>query len=138
MTVTATVSATCTITAGNLAFGAYDTVSGTAVDGAATVTVACTKGGSATITLDQGANSGSGSTDASPNRRMKTGSNFLSYGLFSDSTRSTVWGNTTGTGVGYTAASSAATGITVYGRIIASQDVPAGSYSDTVVATITF
>ena len=138
MSVSATVSDSCTISAGALAFGAYDTVAGSAVDGTATLSVACTQGASSTITLGQGANADSGSTDAAPLRRLANGTDTLSYALFQDSGRSTVWGNTGGTGAGYTASSAAPTDVTVYGRIAASQSVPAASYSDTVVATITF
>ena len=139
LTVTASVSSGCTITGNTLAFGAYDTVSGAQVDNAASIAVACTTGTDSTVTLDQGSNAGGGSTDAAPIRRMTDGSsNFLGYALFSDSLRTTVWGNTPLTGKGYLAASSAPTNLTVSGRIAANQDVPAGSYTDTVIATITF
>jgi spore coat protein U-like protein len=47
-----------------------------------------------------------------------------------------VWNSTAP--VAYTAVSKAASSLTVYGRVAAGQDVPAGSYSDTVIATITF
>ena len=138
MNVSATVSNNCTISAGALSFGTYDTVSGSAVDSTATLSVACTEGASSTITLGQGANADTGSTDAAPLRRMAAGAERLSYSLFQDTGRTTAWGNTAGTGVGYTASSSAASNQTVYGRIAASQDVPAGSYTDTVVVTVTF
>lgn len=139
MSVSATVSDSCTISAGDLSFGAYDTVAGSAVAGSAVLSVACTTGAAANVTLDQGANPGGGSSDADPDRWMSDGaSNLLSYSLFQDSGHTTEWGNTSGTGVSYSAASSAASNISVYGQIDASQDVPAGSYSDTVVATISF
>jgi spore coat protein U-like protein len=138
MAVSATVSSTCAISAGSMAFGAYDPVAATQVDGSATVSVNCTKGAAAKITLGQGQNAGGGSTDAIPARRMTDGSSFLTYALFSDASRTTVWANTAATGVTYNAASSAQQQITVYGRITASQDIPAGSYTDSVVATITF
>lgn len=137
--VSATVSSTCSITAGSLAFGAYDPVAGTQIDGTATISVSCTRGATATVTLGQGANANAGSTDTVPLRRMKdSGTNRLSYSLFSESTRTTTWGNTAPTGLGYTASSSSATALTVFGRITSAQDVPAGSYTDTVLATITF
>lgn len=137
--VTATVSNSCTITGGTLAFGTYDTISGAEVSGSGSISVACTKGASATITLGQGQNADTGSTDASPLRRMSDGgSNFLKYSLFTDSGHTTVWGNTAGTGKSYTATSSTAAAQTVFGSISSSQDVPAGSYSDSVVATVTF
>ena len=132
-TVSASVSANCTISAGALAFGAYDPVvanASTDLDQISTVTVACTKGSTGVVSLDNGVNA-SGST-----RRMKSGANFLSYEMYNDSGRTVVW-NATNT-VSYTAASKASTGLTLYGRVAAGQDVPVGAYSDTVVATITF
>jgi len=141
LSVTATVSANCTIATAPLAFGGYDPIGANAaapLDGTGTVTVTCTSGSAATITLGQGANAAGGSTDAIPLRRMTDGSShFLSYFLYQDSGRSTVWGNTGGTG-GSATGTGAADSHTVYGRISAGQNVPAGSYSDTVVATVTF
>jgi spore coat protein U-like protein len=64
-------------------------------------------------------------------------SNRLSYFLYSDAGWTTVWANTVGTGVAHTGTATA-TAITVYGQVTAGQNVPAGSYSDTVVATVTF
>jgi spore coat protein U-like protein len=138
MAVSATVSSDCSISAAALAFGTYNATGSTNLDGSATLTVQCTTASSATITLGQGSNAGSGSTDASPARRLKDGSsNFLSYSLYQDSNRSTIWGNTAGTGAAYTG-TGVSTSVTVYGRVTSGQNVPAGSYSDTVVATITF
>lgn len=138
MSVSATVSDNCTISAGALPFGSYDPLSGSDVDGSAVLTVACTEGTSSTVTLGQGSNSDTGSTDAAPLRRMSGGSDYLSYDLHQDSGRTTVFGNTGGTGVAYVASSSTASTVNVYGRIPSGQSVAAASFSDTVVATITF
>jgi spore coat protein U-like protein len=139
MNVSATVSDSCSISAGALTFGAYDTVSGLAVDGSAALTVACTSGSSAEITLGQGDNADTGSTDAAPLRRMSDGAtSFLSYQLYQDAGHLTGWGNTSGTSVAYEASSAAPSTVSVYGSVDAGQDVPAGAYTDTVVATITF
>lgn len=140
LSVTAAVSANCTISTSAVAFGAYDPVSAnaaSALDGSGSVTVTCTKDSNGTITLGQGANANTGSTDAAPLRRLSDGSNFLSYALFSDASRSTEWGNTAGTGVVHTGTGSSAA-VSVYGRVASAQNVPAGNYSDTVVATVTF
>lgn len=141
LSVTASVSANCTISTAAVAFGAYDPVSAnaaSALNGTGTVTVTCTTGSGATITLGQGSNADAGSSAAVPLRRMAdSGSDFLSYFLYQDSGRTTVWGNTEGTGVDHEG-DGTATGITVYGRIPAGQNVPADSYSNTVVATVTF
>ena len=131
-TVSASVTANCTISAGALAFGAYDPVVANAsanLDQTSTISVACTKGATASVGLDNGANFSGG-------RRMKSGTDYLGYEMYSDSGRSTVWN--TAAPVSYTAASKAASSLTVYGRAAGGQDVPAGSYSDTVIATITF
>ena len=141
LSVTATVSANCSITTAPVAFGAYDPVTANAttpLTSTGTVTVTCTSGASGTITLGQGSNPGGGSTDAAPARRLKdAGTDVLSYALYQDTGRTTVWGNTAGTGVASTGTGSAAS-LTVYGSVAAGQNVPAGSYSDTVVATVTF
>jgi spore coat protein U-like protein len=141
LAVTASVTANCTIATAPVAFGAYDPVSAnatTALSGTGTVNVTCTSGASTTITLGQGANADVGSTDAAPARRMNDGgTNYLSYALYQDSGHTTVWGNTVGTGVAKTG-TGVQVGVTVYGAVTAGQNVPAGSYSDTVVATVTF
>lgn len=142
LAVSATVAANCTIDASaGLAFGTYDPIvtnKSTAAPGSGTISTTCTNGASATITLGQGANAASGSTDAAPLRRMLSGTtNYLNYQLYSDSGDTTVWGNTSATGKSVTG-TGAAVSTTVYGSIAAGQNVPAGSYADTVVATVTF
>ena len=141
LSVTATVTANCTITTSAVAFGAYDPIDVNSVtdrDNSGTLSVTCTDGASATVTLGQGASADTGSTDADPTRRMSDGgTNFLGYSLFTDAGRSDEWGNTGVTGVAYVG-TGASENLTVYGRIPAGQAVPAASYSDTVVATITF
>ncbi|HEX4338375.1 MAG TPA: spore coat U domain-containing protein [Polyangiaceae bacterium] len=141
LSVTATVSANCSISTTALAFGAYDPVTANAsspLDGTGGVSVNCTSGSAATVTLGQGSNANTGSTDIIPLRRMADASTHrLSYFLFSDSGRTTVWGNTIATGVAQTGTGSVVA-LTVYGRVTAGQNVAAGSYADTVVATVTF
>ena len=136
LTVSATVTKNCTVSTAALAFGSYDPVVANAsanLDGAGGVTVACTRGATASIALGSGSNA-SGST-----RRMGDGSgNFLSYELFSDSGRSSVWNSGAGALSLTAAPSRAARDFTVYGRIAGNQDVPAGTYGDTVVATVNF
>ena len=133
LTVTATVISSCSVTAGTLAFGNYDPTLGSNVDQSGTFQVSCTKGTSATVGLDAGANA-SGAT-----RRMTNGTDFLTYELYKETARSNVWGNS---GAGLVSLSAAPSNspqtLTVYGRVTGSQNVGAGSYSDTVVVTVTF
>jgi len=132
--VSASVASNCTITTAPVSFGLYDTITGTAVSGTGTVNVACTKGATGlTIDLSTGSNipSGPGTTRA----MNSAAADILNYELFTDSGHLAPWS----TGVTTTdAPSKASRAITVYGLISANQDVPAGSYSDTVVAQINY
>lgn len=134
--ISATVNGTCTITTTPVAFGVYDPVVANAsvpLDATGTVVVTCTKGAGTRIDLGNGGNFLTGA------RRMAGGTDFLTYELYTDSGRTTVWGS--GVGAGNTigaAPSKAARTVTVYGRVASGQDVSAASYADTVVATINF
>ena len=136
LAVSATVTNNCTISTAALAFGTYDPVvanTSANLDGTGRVTVACTKGSTATIGLGTGSN-GSGAA-----RRMSDGSgNYLSYELYSDSGRAAVWNTGSGLLSPTAATSKTARDFTVYGRVSGNQDVPSGAYSDTVVATVNF
>lgn len=144
-TVSATVVANCTISASNLAFGNYDPVvanntAGSDLYANSTLTVACTKGApNVWIGLDAGAN---GASATGTTRALSAGSgSFLSYELYTadpNPAAGAVWGNTQATGKSYVAASKASTAITVFGRVPKGQDAAAGSYSDTVTATINY
>lgn len=139
--VSATVSANCTIDASTgVAFGAYDPIvtnASTDLTHTGSVSTTCTNGSSVTVTLGEGTNKDTTSTAAVPVRRMISGSNYLSYQLYQDSSATTVWGDTAGTGA-TVAGTGAAVTTNVYGVVSAGQNVPAGSYADTVVATVTF
>ena len=137
LSVTASVSANCTISTAPVAFGAYDPVSANAatnLNGTGTLTVACTKGATATIDLGNGSNLSGGT------RRMGSGSDFLNYSLYKDAARTQVWGTglAGGTTETYNSASRNSVAITVYGTVPQAQDVTVGAYSDTVVATINY
>ncbi len=126
----------CSITTTAVAFGAYDpavTNATTSLDGTGTVVVACTKGAGTRISLGRGANA-SGVT-----RRMRGAAAVLVYELYKNAGRTMVWRSGAANGLTIPVAPSrAARTFTVYGRVPAGQDVVAGSYTDTVVATINF
>jgi spore coat protein U-like protein len=138
---TATITTACAISAvGTMNFGnlglSFWTTDKAAVS--ANITYTCSSGLPATITLGQGLNPEAGSSDAAPLRRMRLGatSNHIGYNLYKDSGDTTVWGNTAATGVATTGTGSAQTA-TAYGKATHA-NVPVGSYSDTLVVTITF
>jgi spore coat protein U-like protein len=135
LTVHASVEDSCVITGAALDFGIYDTITRSAVSEQADLTVACTRGATAIISLGEGVNADTGSLPAAPLRRLVdgAGTHFLSYSLYSDSFQQDAW---TATGVEYDAVTSSPEAQTVYGRLEAGQDVVTGDYTDTVLATI--
>jgi spore coat protein U-like protein len=130
--VTATVAASCTITTTALAFPNYILPQ---LDGQSTITLTCTNGTPYEVTLDKG--QGSGATTTQRKMTISGGTATLIYSLYTDSGRGTVWGASAGSGVPGTG-SGAAQPITVWGRIPANQNSILGSYSDTIVATVTY
>jgi spore coat protein U-like protein len=136
LSISATVNGNCTITTGAVAFGSYDPVgshAATPLDNTGSVTVTCTKGAGTRIDLGLGANA-SGST-----RRMQGPTDLLTYELYQDSARTTIWSSGAGSGLAIAVAPSITPrSFTVYGRVPAAQNVGAGTYTDTVLATVNF
>ena len=119
-----------------LAFGVYDPVVQQVtqpLDREASVSLACTKGTSATIGLSAGQYA-SGTA-----RNMSNGSAVLRYDLFSNADRTQPWGDSSANEVDTGGApSDAPRTFGVFGRIPAGQDIPIGTYTESVVATVVF
>jgi spore coat protein U-like protein len=128
--VTSSIPGSCTVTAVELDFGAYD---GSQSDMNGNITVACTKGASYQIGLDNGLHY------SAPNRRLKHGAtaNYLIYELYRDVGRTLRWGNDDAGSV-FMTGDGMARQITVYGRVPAGQSGLAGSYSNVTVVTVNF
>ena len=120
----------CTLTVTNVAFGSYDVFVKTNTTSTASVQVSCNQSLSYTVSMS----AGSGTLTS---RVMKSGSNQLDYNLYTNSTHTTIWGDGTSGTVTVSATSLGAT-YTVYGLIPALQNVPVGSYSDTITVTVTY
>ncbi|UIJ46866.1 spore coat U domain-containing protein [Sphingomonas cannabina] len=133
--VTATVQTACAVTANPLAFGNYSPTAATALDATTTLSVLCTVGTSFTVGLNAGTATGATVTT----RRMTNGANTLSYALYREAARTNNWGNTPGTDTPPpTTAGALPTTLTVYGRVPAGQNVPAGGYTDTITVTVNY
>ena len=131
--VTASVADSCLVSATDLNFGAYDPLVG-ALDGTSTITATCTAG----TRYEIGLSAGNG-TPATTTRAMTDGASAqLDYELYSDATRTAIWGAPGGATVTQTSLTGGAVAYTVYGRIPASQYVPAANYVDTVTVTVTY
>jgi len=71
---------------------------------------------------------------------MRRGVNRLNYNLFLDAGLTQIWGDGTGGTSTYsaTAVNGVRVAVTVFGSILAGQDVTVGRYRDTIRATINF
>lgn len=136
--VTATVISDCIInSATTLAFPSYDPTSGTDTTGSSTLSITCTSGTGFNLGLNAG--TGSGATVATRKMtRTAGGVQTLNYSLYSDPSNTVLWGNTIGTDTVASTATGLAQNFTVYGKIPASQTVPAASYLDTITLTVTY
>lgn len=122
--------AVCTVSAPGLSFGNYDPFSALSLDGAGNIAVDCNVPYS--LSLSSGAGSYAG-------RVMASGGNSLGYNLYLDAARTIIWGD--GSSGSSTTSGSGGTGVVnhpVYGRIPARQNVPAGSYTDSIIVTLSF
>ena len=136
--VSATVVDNCIISAGALNLGTFDGTNNLTAN--TDIVVRCSAGTDYTLDLSTG---GSGSYT---NRTLANGAYSLVYNLYTANDYATIWGDTTG-GSGRVSGFGAGMGVddainhTVYGRLLASQNtgaIDAGSYSDTITATITY
>ena len=133
-TVQMTVTSSCVInSASTLNFGSQGVLTGN-VDNTSTLQVQCTNTTPYNIGLDAG--TGSGATVAA--RKMTSGGATVTYSLYSDSGRTTVWGNTVGTNTVAGTGNGASQSYTVYGRVPAQTTPAAGTYTDTVTVTVTY
>lgn len=127
--VTMTITGACDIhtgTATNVDFGSW-AAGGTDKTATGNLIVNCTDTTPYAITLNNGSNYAAG-------RRMKSGSNYIAYGLYSDAGATTAWTSVAGTGNGLDQ------NIPVYGKVLAAAYATAvpGTYTDTVTATVTY
>ena len=122
-------AADCMISTQSMAFGNYDTLSLSPLDGIGNVAIDCSAASSFTISL------GSGNATVEQ-REMRSGSNTMRYNLYSDPARTFVWGDE----ISETAVSDTAQrgNYTVYGRVPAKQNLPSGTYADSIVVTVTY
>jgi len=146
--VSSTVNTSCVVSSGaTLAFAAYDPVganntAGTGdLAGTGSFSLRCTKGAAVNVGLDVGTHA------SGAQRRLSDGAgtpSFLNYNLFQPNggvtgtcPGTTAWDNSTNT-LGYSSTSAAARSVAVCGTIPGGQDVPAGSFTDTVTIYANF
>lgn len=127
----------CTIsTPSNVVFSTYDVYGALPVDTTGTVRIRCNSF-ARTVIVDL---SDGNATNFSP-RYMLKGIEHLNYNLYLDAARTTIWGNNTNGSSHYGPTdppNNTDVNIPIYGRVNALQDVSAGAYTDSIVATVNF
>ena len=133
--VTGTVVGVCTVSAAAIPFGTTIPATITSdIDVSANITVTCASGTNYSIALNAG--SGGGSLFAA--RKMSSGTNQLTYSIYTNAGHTTVWGDgTSGSGTVGGTGTGAAQSIIMYGRITP-QTAPTGTYSDMISVTLTY
>jgi spore coat protein U-like protein len=108
------------------------------IDNTATITVTCTNLAPYSVGLDAGLNGGTNINA----RKMNNGAATVSYQLYSDNSRTLVWGNSTPPAGSGTAVAGIGNGtaqpLTVYGRVPAQTTPAAGVYNDTVTVSVNY
>jgi spore coat protein U-like protein len=132
--VSASVQAVCEVTATDLSFGTYTSQSGTDVQGTTLLRATCTPGSTYNVGLNEGTSAGATVNQ----RKMVAGTQALNYQLYRESSRTSIWGNTTGTDTVTGVGTGLAVDHTVFGAVPAKQVIPAGEYSDTITVRIYF
>ena len=126
----ATVVKSCNVSASDLSFGAVGDLTA-AVSGQSALSLQCTRGTGYTIALDGGL---SGATNPTA-RKMSMGSQSITYNLYQNSALSTPWGTQSTFGGSGTASTQT---IPVYGLVPIQATPGVGTYSDTIVVSVTY
>ena len=131
----------CAVGSTNLVFPGYNPFSLLPTDITGTITVSCT--GTSGDVAGNVIQLSTGNSSVYTTRVMRSGSLELNYNLFTSPTLSTPWGDgnagsATVTGAIFITNTSATNRYPVYGRIFPGQNLPAGTYSDTITITLSF
>ncbi len=126
----------CTVSASDLNFGAYNSSSGTAATGQSTIELSCAPRLVVEVSLDAGTTLGSNTST----RKMVSDSSVdrLGYGLYQDAGRTLRWGDRPGVDTRQVLTTGAPQQIPIYGEIPAGQRVRDGTYSDVITLTVQF
>lgn len=131
--VTGTVVSSCSASASNLVFSTTSFFA-TNNDATSTINVTCTNTTPYHVRLNGG---NAGATDPAQ-RKMSLGANQITYGLYRDAGRTLGWGSTDGVDTASGSGTASPIPHTVYGRIPPQPSQPPGTYTDTIVVTVSF
>jgi len=141
----AAVTVNCTVSAGGIAFGIYNPLSGIgdASTGSLLVTCTGTGTGSTLVTVDLSLSTGISGNYGT--RTMLSGANVLDYNIYWNAAHTQIMGNGTGGSFSgqagpftVTAGGNVQVTGTMYGYVPPSQDVAPGGYTDVITVTVTY
>jgi spore coat protein U-like protein len=116
-------------------FGNYSVFSPTALEVNSGFRVRCTPHTTATVRFSRGANSASYDP-----RTMSNGGELVAYNLYTDSSMTSIWGDGTGGSTEHLLINATPHDKifeeSIYGRVFPGPDVTAGTYTDTITATL--
>jgi spore coat protein U-like protein len=130
---TATINPSCNLSTGNLNFGSKGLLTSN-TDATNSLGVTCTN----TTPYSVGLNGGTSGAADPTKRKMTAGAASVTYGIYRDAARSLPWGSTIGTNTASGTGSGVATAFTGYGRVPVQVTPAPGTYTDTVVMTVTY
>lgn len=137
----ATAAASCTINraAGNILanFGNYDAMSGPR-DSIGQVSFTCVPDVLLGVPVSYSMAASPGNSANFNQRRLQAGAYALNYNLYLDPSRTVIFGDGSPGTSKSAGICAAACVVPVYGRLLAGQTVPAGSYQDSVLVTLEF
>ena len=132
LTVRVTVQEACSIAGSTIDFGTYSAGQQAALDAQGAISYSNCAAGTLNISLDGGT-----AGNVASRTMSNDNSDSLSYQLYRNSARNQVWGR--GADAQQVVLLVPDSGsVPVYGRIPGGQNVPSGSYTDTVNVTLTF
>lgn len=123
-------AATCNLSLQGINFGSYDPFSSVALDSTGNIGVTCDISAPYSIALSPGGGSYA-------LRAMANGTYSLTYNLYTDATRTTVWGDGS-SGTSVVNGNGTTENHALYGRIPARQNAYVGNYSDIITVTLTY
>jgi spore coat protein U-like protein len=140
----AAVTFTCTVNATGIAFGNYNPLSPAGDSSVGSWTVTCNAIGSGSATVAGTLTLSTGSSGSYAGRTMKSGTRALQYNIYATPSHSQVIGDGSAGTLALSDSGTVTAGqvyqITgsMYGFMPPSQDVPAGTYTDSIVVTVTY
>ena len=129
----------CSVSSGGIS-AAYSPTAATTTIVQTSFTITCTRALSDATTMSYAVAADNGAHAQGTHNRAAFGSSFLAYDVFKDSACASQWRGTqtiTGT-LNFSGSTSASVTVPFWGCITASQNVPAGTYTDSVTMTLTY